>query len=283
MQKILITAGIGIAVLAASSQAQGAVETKDWVGIGTVEDKDVSAFARFRLDRDTDKLNILLWNTAPSSKGAGSVLTNLEFNWSATLGKRTGGVLDGPQGSVMVAGASELGLDLGYASIVVKKKVTDPDGPNISGGWAFAVGDVIPAGGGTTSFDYGISATSFNGALEEIRFDGSLTSGNHSEFGPFNGGDWGLGTPDFKGANEAYVDHAVLISMVVQAYEGGAGLDDLTDVTFTYGSERAGVTGFVPGKPPPAPPIPEPSALVIWSVLGLCGIGIGWYRRRRAA
>ena len=29
-------------------------------------------------------------------------------------------------------------------------------------------------------------------------------------------------------------------------------------------------------------PIPEPSTLAIWSLLALCGIGIGWYRRRKA-
>ena len=29
-------------------------------------------------------------------------------------------------------------------------------------------------------------------------------------------------------------------------------------------------------------PIPEPSTLAIWSLLGLCGVGIGWYRRRKA-
>jgi hypothetical protein len=28
--------------------------------------------------------------------------------------------------------------------------------------------------------------------------------------------------------------------------------------------------------------IPEPSTLVIWSLLGICGIGIGWRRRRKA-
>ena len=29
-------------------------------------------------------------------------------------------------------------------------------------------------------------------------------------------------------------------------------------------------------------PIPEPSTLAIWSLLALCGIGIGWRRRRKA-
>ena len=32
---------------------------------------------------------------------------------------------------------------------------------------------------------------------------------------------------------------------------------------------------------PSTPPVPEPSTLAIWSLLGLCGIGIGWYRRRK--
>jgi len=32
-----------------------------------------------------------------------------------------------------------------------------------------------------------------------------------------------------------------------------------------------------------APSIPEPCTLVVWSLLGASGIGIGWWRRRRAA
>ena len=32
-----------------------------------------------------------------------------------------------------------------------------------------------------------------------------------------------------------------------------------------------------------AAPIPEPAALVVWSLLGASGIGIGWWRRRRGA
>jgi len=29
--------------------------------------------------------------------------------------------------------------------------------------------------------------------------------------------------------------------------------------------------------------IPEPSTLIIWSLLGVCGMGVGWWRRKRAA
>ncbi len=29
--------------------------------------------------------------------------------------------------------------------------------------------------------------------------------------------------------------------------------------------------------------VPEPSTLVVWSLLGICGIGFGWRRRRKAA
>ena len=29
--------------------------------------------------------------------------------------------------------------------------------------------------------------------------------------------------------------------------------------------------------------VPEPSSLIVWSVIGLCGIGFGWRRRRKAA
>ncbi len=35
--------------------------------------------------------------------------------------------------------------------------------------------------------------------------------------------------------------------------------------------------------PDPFKGIPEPSTLVIWSLLGLLGITVGWYRRRKAA
>jgi hypothetical protein len=30
-------------------------------------------------------------------------------------------------------------------------------------------------------------------------------------------------------------------------------------------------------------PTPEPSTLIVWSLLGICGLGYGWWRRRRAA
>ncbi len=33
----------------------------------------------------------------------------------------------------------------------------------------------------------------------------------------------------------------------------------------------------------PGPVVPEPSAVIIWSLLGTFGVAMGWYRRRRAA
>ena len=30
-------------------------------------------------------------------------------------------------------------------------------------------------------------------------------------------------------------------------------------------------------------PIPEPTSIAVWSLLGLAGIGAGWWRRRRKA
>ena len=34
------------------------------------------------------------------------------------------------------------------------------------------------------------------------------------------------------------------------------------------------------GARPPAPAVPEPSTVVLWSLMGVAGIGVGWWRKR---
>lgn len=52
------------------------------------------------------------------------------------------------------------------------------------------------------------------------------------------------------------------------------------DRTGTLGVGFAGATS--PEFTSAPAPVPEPSTLAIWSLLGLCGIGFGWRRRRKA-
>ena len=37
------------------------------------------------------------------------------------------------------------------------------------------------------------------------------------------------------------------------------------------------------GQSGPPPMVPEPASMVLWTLLGACGVGFAWWRRRRAA
>ncbi len=45
--------------------------------------------------------------------------------------------------------------------------------------------------------------------------------------------------------------------------------------------DAQGVDGFLYVIPEPSS-IPEPSTLIIWSLLGALGIAVGWYRKRKS-
>jgi len=57
---------------------------------------------------------------------------------------------------------------------------------------------------------------------------------------------------------------------------------DLVQFTVTNTVDCFGMDEFYINEPAP-PVIPEPSTLIIWSLLASLGIGLAWWRRRRAA
>ncbi|MCS7467647.1 hypothetical protein NZK35_13420 [Stieleria sp. ICT_E10.1] len=234
------------------------------------ENKSVSARAEFTAV-SSSVLRITLENVAVDGKGNITRLTNFEFN----VFDSTTWSLDTPtslSGSVKVAAGS---------NIIGGFTPTGPDPTDISGGWVFGK-NVQPAGFSET-FDYGISSTAFNSGNTLARFDGSTNFGNYTDsagnnWGPINGGDWGLipddPTPDtYTGAS---VRDTVIITLDVT---GTLNLGDIQNVAFTYGSERAGVYGLVPGTVPPPNMVPEPSSFVISSA-GLLVCGMIRCRRR---
>ncbi len=49
------------------------------------------------------------------------------------------------------------------------------------------------------------------------------------------------------------------------------------------GRDYWNVAYFVEYDTPDSPPIPEPTSLIVWSLLGALGITVGWWRRRKVA
>jgi MYXO-CTERM domain-containing protein len=63
----------------------------------------------------------------------------------------------------------------------------------------------------------------------------------------------------------------------------GAAFNAVDLVRFTVGNrvDCFGMDEFYIDEPAP-PVIPEPSTLIIWSLLASLGVGLAWWRRRRA-
>jgi len=61
----------------------------------------------------------------------------------------------------------------------------------------------------------------------------------------------------------------------------------LLDLSFAYANGGIAADGDIvllpPGAIPPNSTVPEPSTLVVWSLLGASGAAIGWWRRKRKA
>lgn len=219
-------------------------EAAMYSGTGMVDSKEVSATAEFSLDGDI--LTILLTHTGTRSDYTpAQVLTDVSFNVDGDA------VFDVTDAASMVLVAP--------GSTLYNGTNTDPT-TDLSSEWGLATNASMPAADGSGSIvrEFSFTAAALGGA-DNNRFDDGTIGGPPPKL---SGGDFGLinvesilNTPIVS--NDYHVVNSVQI--IVKIVSGLTSLDQITDVSFSFGSTHASISG--PPTPPPTTPVPAPAAL----------------------
>lgn len=241
------------------------------VGSGMIEGKLVSASVMFSVTGADNQLHIRLTNTGTRTDYAmAHVLSDISFN------------LEGADFDFEVGPESDSSVVVGSDSTLYymnKNQQTEPVGFDVSSEWGLARNTtMLPSDGFTEPvgpFDYSITATSFDGN-EEMFANGTLDFDsptlNGSDFGLINF-ETGPTDPPFK--NHEIILNSVNIVLCATRVLTIGDLHFIKSPTFSYGSHHTGIVGI------PDDIIPEPSAVIVWSLLGLTWAGSSWVRRRR--
>ncbi|MBN2477232.1 MAG: hypothetical protein JXB62_21670 [Pirellulales bacterium] len=138
----------------------------------------------------------------------------------------------------------------------------------VGGEWAYLSGLSGMPGGASQ----GISSTGLDTFGPHDRFPGDNLDGPQSP----NGLSYGITSAgdDFTTGNGG-TDVVLVQNSVVLTLGGlpqGFDIDDVCNVHFLYGTDLS-----------EALIIPEPASLLVWSLLAVIGLAIGWHRRRKPA
>ncbi len=145
-------------------------------------------------------------------------------------------------------------------------------GGNVGGEWEY-LGSLSGAPNGAS---YGISSAGL-GIFGNPNFGGANLDGpnavNGLNYGITSAGDnLTTGNAEVTG-NVPLIQNSVTFTLAIPV---GAGLGDISNVSFQYGT--ALTDGNVPGGPPPG--VPEPTSLLLLGA-GLTGVGIAALRRKK--
>ena len=240
----VVCAVVAVTLLAVAGMAQASVVTYDVVSSGG--DGPVDAMAV--ITTNNGSINVALTSLEQNPTAAGQLVSSLEFN--VTSGVSSPGSLSTATGltsTISAGGSYTTGVSTSLNRWISNSSVTATStGATVS---LLAIG-----GGAPNQMIIGPdSAGGFSGAGLYSNANPSITNNHNPSV---------LGTATFT-ITDANVTTASTISNV--EFDFGTGPDFSRDGT------------LVPNT------TPEPATLVIWSLLGGLAIGLGWWRKRKAA
>jgi hypothetical protein len=162
------------------------------------------------------------------------------------------------------------------ANVPASSTIWHPDGTNVGQNWQYLQNN--SGLGSTVTQDYGISST----GLGIFGPSGNFSSnGQH-----LDGGGWGLMPQTTANFGHAQFDTTPFVQSTAVFKLSGFGsnlLSDIGNVEFQYGTSLT-ETSFsgTSGVGPNDGTVPEPTTLVIWSLLAGLAIAIGGWRQSRA-
>ena len=135
----------------------------------------------------------------------------------------------------------------------------------------------------------------WNVSIDQTDVDLIIENFDNSSPGPLGTGIYDIDTNAFGDVPLGYDNHPKVYLLYYEFNISSDGFfwyfDTEEDGTYPYGSNELmfrfssaiDPTAYLDNISAVVEPIPEPSTFAIWSLLGLSCIGVGWWRKRRAA